>query len=293
MSLITYEAIRAVQRAEQAEQLQKLPDHFFEAVKNWIAYKRNKNDELSRREIESAKQLLKDIINRRQRKLLTAALRTARGDIPPHDLPPTETKFFDKALILINSFRGKMGDQILNEDTIAEKAITDAMDSIKQINENSAGPEIIETKIPAIEPTPESSLPIDHSSLPTQNPSLPNTHSQAPLPASPQAPEITPTKETIAQTTKDHTYQNKSSLLEPTKTITPAQESSLLTQTKGEPKLLFGPAETKNGLKLLTDLPKFVGSDLKPYGPFKSGEIVTLPDEIKNLLLKRNVAEAC
>jgi len=38
-------------------------------------------------------------------------------------------------------------------------------------------------------------------------------------------------------------------------------------------------------------LPEFVGIDMKVYGPFERGDIVTLPKEICKLLISKNVAE--
>ncbi len=44
-------------------------------------------------------------------------------------------------------------------------------------------------------------------------------------------------------------------------------------------------------VKILSDIPKFVGTDMQAYGPLKSGEVVNLPKEIANLLVTRKVAE--
>jgi len=45
-------------------------------------------------------------------------------------------------------------------------------------------------------------------------------------------------------------------------------------------------------IKLLSDLPSFVGLDMSTYGPFKRGEMHTLPKREAELLLSRRVAEA-
>jgi len=39
------------------------------------------------------------------------------------------------------------------------------------------------------------------------------------------------------------------------------------------------------------DVPQFVGSDLKAYGPFKKGDIAKLPEENIKVLIERGVAE--
>jgi DNA replication initiation complex subunit (GINS family) len=230
MSLITYEAIREAQRSEQGDQLQSLPNGFFDAVKNWIDYKKAKGDDLSLREIESAKKLLEEVIHRRQRKLLVYSIGVVRGDVPPENLDETEKEFFDQAVSLVKEFRTRMSDKILTEDGMVQKRLSEVSDIIEQIREK---------------------------------------------------PE--PVKEDIVE-----------------KPIEPAKEEPVVTDIPQEPiaepvqnnDLLMGPApEKKPGLKLLVDLPKFVGQDLNSYGPFKSGEIIHVPNQIKNLLLTRKVAE--
>jgi DNA replication initiation complex subunit (GINS family) len=44
-------------------------------------------------------------------------------------------------------------------------------------------------------------------------------------------------------------------------------------------------------IKILKNLPKFVGTDLKVYGPFKEGEIIELPEKEAQLLVNRGIAE--
>lgn len=44
-------------------------------------------------------------------------------------------------------------------------------------------------------------------------------------------------------------------------------------------------------VKILSDLPKFVDSDLKSYGPFKANESAELPVNMADVLIKRSVAE--
>ena len=44
-------------------------------------------------------------------------------------------------------------------------------------------------------------------------------------------------------------------------------------------------------LKFTQDIPEFVGSDLKKYGPFKAGEEVKIPAENAELMVKSEIAE--
>tara|TARA_Y100000310_G_scaffold159054_1_gene158489 strand:- start:1670 stop:2224 length:555 start_codon:yes stop_codon:yes gene_type:complete len=44
-------------------------------------------------------------------------------------------------------------------------------------------------------------------------------------------------------------------------------------------------------VEILSDIPSFVGVDMKEYGPFKKGSVEKLPVKIANLLVERKLAE--
>ncbi len=57
---------------------------------------------------------------------------------------------------------------------------------------------------------------------------------------------------------------------------------------------LFGKNESKNNLnkvKILKDVPTFVGTDMKEYGPFKEGDLVSLPEKVAKLFITRKIAK--
>jgi DNA replication initiation complex subunit (GINS family) len=196
MELITYETIRSAHRAEKDEELQKLPEGFFESVRNWFKHKEKMKDTTSLLEVENAKKLLEDIINRRQKKVVLAALRTVRGDLPPTNLNDEERKFFDQIVNILKGFRNNMKEKFRSFDDIVEEKIEDAKKSVE--------------------------------------------------------------------------------VLKP--------------QEKVEPQKLIKP-DGKLMVKILNDLPRFVGSNLESYGPLKAGDVITLPEKIGNVLITRKVAE--
>jgi DNA replication factor GINS len=49
--------------------------------------------------------------------------------------------------------------------------------------------------------------------------------------------------------------------------------------------------ELANLIIFKEDVPEFVGSDLKTYGPFKKGDIAKLPEENMKVLIERGIAE--
>lgn len=44
-------------------------------------------------------------------------------------------------------------------------------------------------------------------------------------------------------------------------------------------------------VRILEDIPTFVGTDFKEYGPYRSGEIVEMPKEVADVLTRRGLAE--
>jgi DNA replication initiation complex subunit (GINS family) len=277
MSLITYEAIREAQRAEQAEQLQKLPEGFFDAVKNWIDYKKSKGDDMSLREIESGKKLIEDIINRRQRKLLVYAIGTVRGDLPPEGLDADEEEFFEACVSLIKEFRSRLSDKILTDDGMVQKRLSEVSEIIGDIGKRE---EVISEENTDINENPE-------------QPKAVNPVVETQLINDEKAEEIVPETKNVEHEIKEEsllTPKIEEEREEPK--VEPQQDNLLLgSNTEQSVQESTQPEPVKKGLKLLVDLPKFVGGNLNAYGPFKAGEIIQVPDDVKKLLLMRKVVE--
>ncbi len=130
--IISYETIRNVQRREKEEKvLQKLPENFFLLVREWLRTKKDSaKDSAGIIELENAKNLLNDIINRRETKIIMSALNTARGNLPPEGLTDEEAKFFDEILMLLKNFKSKMQEEILGYDGIIEDKIKSAREAV-------------------------------------------------------------------------------------------------------------------------------------------------------------------
>ncbi|MFH0970194.1 MAG: hypothetical protein V1776_01910 [Candidatus Diapherotrites archaeon] len=45
-------------------------------------------------------------------------------------------------------------------------------------------------------------------------------------------------------------------------------------------------------VRILSEIPSFVGTDLKEYGPYKTGEVVSLPSKIAQLFISRKLGES-
>jgi DNA replication initiation complex subunit (GINS family) len=57
----------------------------------------------------------------------------------------------------------------------------------------------------------------------------------------------------------------------------------------------FGEREKKESvlvsIKILKDVPTFVGTDMKEYGPFSEGQVVDLPSKVARLFVTRKIAQ--
>ena len=195
MDMITYETIRNAHRAEKGEELQKLPEGFFDAVKRWFSHKEKLKDTTSLLEVENAKKLLEDIINMRERKIVLSALRTIRGELPPTNLSDEERKFFDEVVNSLNSFKNNMNERFRSFDEIVEEKVEEAKKSIEELK-------------------PEEK---------TEN--------------------------------------------------------------------IFVKPNGKILVKIVQEMPRFVGPDLESYGPLKAGDVITLPEKLGELLISRKAAE--
>ena len=208
--MISYESIRAVHRAEKGEGLSKLPEGFFLAVRRWLNYKQGKKDTNSLLEAESAKKLLEDIINRRQRKIIFSALASVRGAAPPQNMTEEEGKFFDEVVKLLKSHQTEAKERLFGSSLDIEEKVKEARESIEEMR---------------------------------------------------MVKEIKPEKES----------------------------ASTAPQPKAEG---LKPLNKAKKVKILIELPRFIGTDGKEYGPFKIGDVVEMPEEVFDLLAMRQAAEA-
>ncbi len=208
--LITYDTIRKAHRAEKNEiALQKLPDDFFSLVRGWIDHKQSaQKSTASLLEIENAKRLLEDLLSRREKKLVIAALHTIRGDLPPKNMTLDEEKVFDNLVKLLKEARQDMREQIFGYDSIIEEKLESARSAMDEMK------------------------------------------------AADEAGKIAPEK-TEEKTT----------------------EEIIETQSG------------KTGLRIIKDIPSFVDAEMKTYGPFKTGTITELPNDMAQILVARKAAE--
>jgi DNA replication initiation complex subunit (GINS family) len=96
---ITFELIRKIHTEEQqGPKLSKIPENFFEAVNEYLQKKKQitlKDDRKVVLEIKNIERLVQDIYDRRERKIVTAAINSARVGIVPENMTEEEKRFFN------------------------------------------------------------------------------------------------------------------------------------------------------------------------------------------------------
>jgi DNA replication initiation complex subunit (GINS family) len=67
--------------------------------------------------------------------------------------------------------------------------------------------------------------------------------------------------------------------------------ASSIMDFRSERKSLLESRHKKAVLAFLGSVPKFVGTDLKNYGPFGKGDIANIPEELSNVLVEKGAAK--
>ena len=112
--MITFETIRNVMSDEKkSNKLTELPENFFQEVMQYLENKSKMKGKEDSWEFESAKRVLQDILEIRERKLSSLALYHVRSGILPGKLLPEEQAFFDEIVKSTKNFQEKMKEALL------------------------------------------------------------------------------------------------------------------------------------------------------------------------------------
>lgn len=107
--MLTFETIRKIVMEERGSKtLAALPDDFFDSVQVYF----EKKSQVSREgedhwEIDTAKRWLQDLLEIRERKLLSQALFYVRSGAPSPNMTPEEKEFFDRMVSALREFQKK------------------------------------------------------------------------------------------------------------------------------------------------------------------------------------------
>ena len=208
---ITFKFLRELQKKErESSELQKLPDNFLDELREYVSRKRTllENPEMltftERKEMENIKPVVRYIFDRREQKVVIAAIRAARTGIKPQNMLPHEEALFVK-----------LRDEIKKNRLVMEEIIS-LLDGSSKSGASSGQPEI---------------------------------------------------KEADAETSKGEEAH--------------PEEAESQKQDEQSTRL-----SDEMKIEMIKDVPAFVGIDLKKYGPWKKGEILSVPRKIAEALIK-------
>ena len=143
---ITFQLIRKIQLEEQkVNTLTRLPANFFQAVSNYMDQKKKliaSDDRKNALEIKNIERLVEDIFDRRERKILNAAIITARSGLPPENLDEDETPFYDSIVNLVKNRRGDTLKLLFtkSEETMSTLVFKEDTPAFLGIDEKTYGP---------------------------------------------------------------------------------------------------------------------------------------------------------
>jgi len=299
---ITYETLFDFLRKEKGnEGIQKLPDNFYEDVMNYLKDKfaileesKKKQDSFSLADHEktsedvlSIRKILKELYNRREKKIVKVALDTAMINAPIADtdsLLDYEIELFNKTVKLFKQFRSRVLMQLLDAKEPGHlSGLTDNRMSNPLEMPEISRPDINSTTHISQENPSNLQQPIqDNSNSPPSSPSESNSISNLEETASEKIPfaETSPSETNSFEepTTKESQSENLNNPSNPLNTL------SETLQVEGTPK-------TEIESLILADIPRFVGRELEIYGPYNKDETVLLPNEIFTILLSKGLVK--
>ncbi|UCG95693.1 MAG: hypothetical protein JSV92_01425 [archaeon] len=261
-NVITYETFRKFQRLERDnDNLQKLPGDFFQSCAEWIdrkgrMYQENK-DPMVLKEIENVMSIIRDILDRRERKLLLMAMHAVRSDAAPQNLHLHEEKHFDSIVDHLKDMRVKILNIIKGSDEVGKtqekEETTEELEKEfkKEIRKAAKKSAAKKPELPKQETLPRSR----HEKLIQEEPE--------PQPEAKEEPDKKPDIE---------------------KEEKPEEAGEQVLPKMVEP-------EGYKLIKILEEVPKFLGTDEKTYGPFKKDDMVTVEEKIAELLVNKGKAE--
>lgn len=268
-NVITYETFRKFQRQEREnENLQKLPEDFFQSCAEWINRKgkvyHETKDTMILKEIENVMSIIKDILDRRERKLLLMAMHAVRSNAVPQNIHSHEEKHFDGIVDHLKNMREKILGVIKEEDK-TEKLEKEFKKEVKKVEEEGIKPMVKKPKPP------------------TKTEELEKKEEKK--------PEDDIHYEKIAVPLIEKKLHEEKKEKEASEEEKPKKEPELIGKEHEAPlpKIVEPPGFKL--VKILEEVPKFLGTDGKAYGPFRLDDLVTLEERIAELLVSKKKAE--
>jgi DNA replication initiation complex subunit (GINS family) len=140
--MLTFEAIRGIARKEKTStKLIELPADFFPQTRAYLEKKSKMKREEDAWELNSAKQQLEDLINRREAKIVQAALQFVHSEVRPDNMASEEKWLFDCLVETIRDWQERKKDMLkAKRDPRLVLAMLDIVPKFMGLDMKSYGP---------------------------------------------------------------------------------------------------------------------------------------------------------
>jgi DNA replication initiation complex subunit (GINS family) len=264
--VITYETLFELLRLEKnREDLQKLDESFFEDVLTYLNDKKatfeskesqsilfaTDDKEKARLELENIKKILKELYDKREKKIVYTALNNVRAGVNlvnTTSMLPSEKILFKSMSSVLSELRRSVLFKLANCESPDTDLLSDNV--ISKLSSSITG--ALDAELPEnIPEEPGESM---------QEPAV-DTFGAAPDPGKPAQP-----------------LDSSASAADEPKEL------------KTSPDFGDYGANIKK-VRFLAPIGEIVGPDLKIYGPYEEGTVISLPDELASVLLEKKQAE--
>ncbi|MBW2967064.1 hypothetical protein KY362_01115 [Candidatus Woesearchaeota archaeon] len=299
--VITYETLFEMLRIEKTrEELQKLDDAFFEDVLVYLSRKKNTFEnsesqsalfetdekEKTRLELENIKKILKDLYDRREKKILTMALNKARTGVSvvnTANMLPSEIMLFDAMNTTLLEFRKNILFKLVCGDCPAVSTLPDTV--ISKLNRS-----LVENELHSFAMSEgdedEGGRAVQEApgSQPEENPVLRGSAEAGEENQSyGQDPDIDPAMG--ADIEPDTLPDDVLAAPDPARAFSEEPKELKTSPYSGESASAF------KKVRFLAPIEEIVGPDLQIYGPYDAGAVISLPRELARVLLEKEQAE--
>ncbi len=140
--VVTFETIRDIQRSEKENRnLIKLPDGIFEEIAEYIRRKESRNEDFL--ELENAKNIIKDIVDRREHKIVNMAVMYVRSGVIPRNMTKEEEEFFAALVKIIKEFRDSYYTSLIYGKREKEEVVAEEPPKIEMVQMTEDVPEFV------------------------------------------------------------------------------------------------------------------------------------------------------
>jgi len=156
--VLTFEKIRDIHRAEkESRKLEKLPDNIMKDAADYIERKQHIKEKTSTDvyELENIKNIIKDLFEIRERKILNLALYSVRTGLPVENLTKEEEKLFYSLVNILKTFREEFLDKLGNPAAMVRMESNGDISKKNGSNEKSEKKKTKKRQIRVVQDIPE------------------------------------------------------------------------------------------------------------------------------------------